>query len=59
MLKILVTILTILAYLFINWLINCLVIYIICLCFGFTFTWKVATGIWLLIIMLRKLLKNR
>ena len=46
-------ILDILAKLIVSWLITCGIVKLICLCFGLTFTWLIATGIWLIIILLR------
>ena len=36
-----------------SWLITCGLVYLICLCFGLLFTWPIATGIWLLMILLK------
>lgn len=41
-----------------SWLITCLVIKLICWCFGFSFSWKVATGIWLCLILAESVLKG-
>jgi uncharacterized membrane protein (Fun14 family) len=38
----------ILAILGVSWLATCGVIYLITLCFGLTFTWAKATGMWLI-----------
>ena len=46
-------ILSILVALIISWLIVCGIVKLICLCFSLTFTWIIATGIWLLTILLR------
>lgn len=35
----------------IDWLITCGIIKLICMCFGWTFTWSTATGVWLIITM--------
>lgn len=34
-------------YFGVSWLICCGIVKILSLCFGFTFTWPVATGIWI------------
>lgn len=44
---------TILATIIARWLITCGIVKLICLCFGFSFSWAIATGIWLVIIILR------
>ena len=37
-----------------SWIITCGIIKLITLCFGCTFSWPIATGIWLAMILLRK-----
>ena len=36
-----------------SWIVTCGLIKLITLCFGWTFTWSIATGIWLIICILR------
>ena len=38
-----------------SWLINCGIIKLITMCFGLTFKWSIATGIWLIIIILKNI----
>lgn len=40
------------AGMFISWLFTCGIIKLICLCFGLTFTWAMATGVWLILFLL-------
>lgn len=40
-----------------SWLATCGVIKLITLCFGLTFSWSIATGIWLLILILQSIFK--
>lgn len=35
-----------------SWLITCGIIWLITLCFGLTFSWAIATGIWLILCLL-------
>ena len=42
----------------ISWLITCGIIKLICLCFGWTFKWAIATGIWLVCEILRSIFKS-
>lgn len=42
----------------ITWIVTCGFIKLITLCFGLTFKWKIATGIWLIIYLL-DLLRSR
>ena len=35
-----------------NWIVICGIIKLITLCFGWTFSWSIATGIWLVMILL-------
>jgi len=36
-----------------SWIVTCGIIKLICMCFGFHFTWKIATGIWLILAILQ------
>ena len=45
----LLALLAIAALYTISWAIACGLIYLITLCFGWTFKWSIATGIWLII----------
>ena len=40
-----------------SWIVTCGVIKLITMCFGWTFKWSVATGIWLIICILRSIFK--
>lgn len=42
----------------ISWVITCGIIYLITLCFALTFDWLVATGIWLVMILLSACFKS-
>lgn len=42
----------------VSWIITCGVIKLITMCFGLTFKWSVATGIWLVMALLRTIFKN-
>lgn len=37
----------------VSWIITCGVIKLITLCFGWTFSWPIATGIWLIICLIK------
>ena len=41
-----------------SWIVTCGIIKLITMCFGLTFTWSVATGIWLIWILLKSLFSN-
>lgn len=41
-----------------SWIITCGVIKLITMCFGWTFKWPVATGIWLIMCLARGIFKN-
>ena len=41
-----------------DWVYICVTIKLIALCFGFTFTWRIATGTWLTTRLLRTIFKN-
>ena len=36
-----------------NWIVICGIVKLITLCFGWTFSWPIATGIWLVMVLLR------
>lgn len=38
-----------------SWIITCGIIKLITMCFGLTFKWSIATGIWLVICILRSI----
>lgn len=37
----------------ISWIITCGIIKLITICFGLTFSWAIATGIWLILCLLK------
>ena len=37
-----------------NWLLTCGIIYLITLCFGWSFSLAIATGIWLILVLIGK-----
>lgn len=37
----------------VSWLITCGIIKLITICFGLTFSWAIATGIWLILCLLK------
>ena len=43
----------------ISWITTCGIIKLITLCFGWTFKWSVATGIWLIMLLLRSVFKSK
>lgn len=42
----------------VSWIVTCGVIKLITMCFGLTFKWSVATGIWLVMALLRTIFKS-
>ena len=40
-----------------SWIVTCGIIKLITMCFGLTFKWSVATGIWLIICLLQSIFK--
>jgi hypothetical protein len=36
-----------------SWIVTCVIIKLITLCFGVAFSWLIATGIWLVFLLLR------
>lgn len=47
----------VIAYAF-SWIVTCGIIKLITMCFGLTFNWGIATGIWLIYILLKNLFSN-
>lgn len=45
--------LTVLVLGALSWVVNCAVIRVICACFGLPFSLRVATGVWLVLCLLR------
>ena len=48
-----------LALLGFSWVVTCIFVKLITLCFGYTFTFSVATGIWLILLLLRLNFKTK
>ena len=42
----------------ISWIITCGFVYLITLCFGWTFSWTIATGVWLVMWLLNSIFKK-
>lgn len=42
-----------------SWIVTCVIIKLITLCFGVAFSWLIATGIWLVFLLLRSVLGNK
>lgn len=42
----------------ISWAITCGIIYLITICFSLAFSWPIATGIWLVLILLRSVFSD-
>lgn len=52
-------ILIILAALIASWLLTCGIIFLIRLCFGWAFSFAIATGIWLIILLLKGIFSHK
>lgn len=53
-----VVILIIAAVCGLSWIITCGLVYLVTLCFGWTFKWAIATGIWLLMILAKSVISH-
>lgn len=42
----------------VSWIVTCGLIKLVCMCFGLTFTWKIATGIWIVLAILQSVFKT-
>ena len=49
----------VLAGIVLSWLVNCGIIKLITICFGLRFSWAVATGIWLTLILIGGTIRPR
>lgn len=56
--NVLLAILIIAACVFLEWIITVGIVKLITMCFGWTFKWSVATGVWLIICVLQSIFKN-
>lgn len=52
-------ILIFLAALILSWLLTCGIIFLICLCFGWSYSSAIATGIWLIILLLKGIFSHK
>lgn len=41
-----------------SWIVTCGIIKLITMCFGWTFKWSIATGVWLIICIMRSIFKT-
>lgn len=58
MIKIILYILAFLLAIVVSWGITVGAIKLICLCFSLQFSWKIATGVWLILTLISGFLKN-
>lgn len=49
----LIIMLVILILLLLSWIVTCGLIKLVTLCFGWNFSWRIATGIWIVIFLLK------
>ena len=54
----LIAILVVALFWGISWIVTCGIVKLITICFGLTFSWSVATGIWLCLALLNLFLTN-
>lgn len=52
-------ILILLVALIASWVLTCGIIFLICLCFGWAFSFAIATGIWLIILLLKGIFSHK
>lgn len=55
---IITVIFTVLAICAVSWILTCGIIKLITLCFGWTFSWVIATGIWLVLWIVKSIFSN-
>lgn len=54
-----VGIVILMSSMFLDWLIAAGLVKVLSLCFGFTFNFKIATGIWLVLLILKSIFKQK
>ena len=54
--SLMLTIIVIVGYSLISWVITCGILWLICLCFGLEFSLLIASGIWLVLVLLGAIL---
>ena len=59
MLSIILSVLLIAVSGVISWLIVCGFVYLIALCFGLAFSWPIATGIWLIMFLIKSVIYRK
>ena len=42
----------------VSWIMTCGIVWLITLCFGWTFSWAIATGIWLVLSLIGAVIKK-
>ena len=42
-----------------SWIITCGIVKLITMCFGLTFNWAIATGIWLIMVLLKDIFNSK
>ena len=42
----------------VSWIATCGLVYLVTLCFGWTFSWGIATGVWFLMFLLRSVFSS-
>lgn len=58
LLKVLIVTVVVITLYGISWICTCGIIKLITLCFGWTFKWPIATGIWLVMFLLSSVFKT-
>lgn len=48
-----IVVIVVIALTALSWLVTCGVVKVLSMCFSFAYSWKLATGIWLVCLMLR------
>ena len=51
--------LMLIAFLAISWILTCGIIYLIFCCFSLAFSWSIATGIWLVLLILGSVFRGK
>lgn len=51
--KIIGIIIVLVISIFLSWLVTCSLVWLVCKCFSLAFSWKIATGMWIVFLIAR------
>lgn len=58
MVTVIIALIVVLLSFGLSWLITCGIVYLITACFSLEFKWSIATGIWLILVVIKSIFNN-